>query len=86
MTEKAREAAERIRKGIEEMNAEKATYATWVEGSGIKATQYQGAGKPARANDTTPMSTFERAAILNVPKRKGRSNLDPEVAQIYSPK
>ena len=84
MTEKAKAAAERIRKGIEAMEAEKNATVIRFPNEGIKVTQYQGAGKPARGLVTDPMSNLERAANYRV--KRGRTKLDPEVAQLYSPK
>jgi hypothetical protein len=87
MTEKARAAAERIRKGIEEMEREKNATVIRFPNEGIRITQYQGYAKPARGLEpTTPMSVHERAANYKVGSKGKRVKLDPEVAQLYSPK
>lgn len=72
--------------GKKAMEAEKSAPVIRFPDEGIKVTQYQGAGKPARGLVTDPMSQLERAANYKVSKRGKSVNLDVEVAQRYSPK
>ena len=84
-SKQALEAKARIEAGIKAMEEEKSAPVIRFPNQGIKVTQYQGYAKPARGLEpTTPMSNLERAANYRV--KGGRTNLDPEVAQIYSPK